>query len=94
MDDGVAGLPTSNARPQGASRVLQSLSDTAARPFSDARAMPPEIYTSADVLAVEQERLFRKEWICVGRASAIADSSSSLCRSETRCLLPATRTTT
>ena len=40
--------------------------------------MPPEIYTSADMLAVEQERLFRKEWICVGRASAIAEPGAYL----------------
>ena len=76
MNDGVAGPPTSDARP--ASRALQALSDTAARPFSDARSMPPEIYTSADVQAVELERLFRREWICVGRASAIAEPGTYL----------------
>jgi choline monooxygenase len=78
MNDGVVGLPTGDARLQGAIRALQALSDTAARPFSNARAMPPEIYTSADMLAVEQERLFRKEWICVGRASAIAEPGAYL----------------
>jgi choline monooxygenase len=78
MDDGVVELPTRDARPKGAIRALQALSDTAARPFADARAMPPEIYTSADVLAAEQEHLFRKEWICVGRASAIAEPGAYL----------------
>ncbi len=52
------------------SEALQALNQTTARPFDDARAMPPGVYTSPEVLALEQERLFRKEWICVGRASA------------------------
>src|SRR5271154_7164126 len=58
--------------------ALHALTETAALPFSDARAMPPNVYTSPDVLASEQERLFRKEWICVGRASAIAEAGAYL----------------
>src|SRR5262245_23360515 len=33
--------------------------------------MPPGVYTSETFLALEAERIFRKEWICVGRASAV-----------------------
>jgi phenylpropionate dioxygenase-like ring-hydroxylating dioxygenase large terminal subunit len=40
--------------------------------FADARAMPPSVYTSPDVLALEFDRVFRRQWLCVGRASAIA----------------------
>jgi choline monooxygenase len=57
---------------------LSALGQTAALPFSDARLMPPELYTSAEVLAIEQQRLFRKEWICAGRASAIAEPGAYL----------------
>jgi phenylpropionate dioxygenase-like ring-hydroxylating dioxygenase large terminal subunit len=42
------------------------------------RAMPSDIYTSTKVLANEQERLFRSKWICVGRASAIAEAGAYL----------------
>lgn len=57
---------------------LVALREMAATPFPEARAMPPEVYTSPGVLAVEQERLFGKEWICVGRASAIAEPGAYL----------------
>jgi phenylpropionate dioxygenase-like ring-hydroxylating dioxygenase large terminal subunit len=58
--------------------ALQDLAATAALPFSDARAMPPGVYTSHEVLAIEQERLFRREWICVGRAGAVAEPGAYL----------------
>jgi choline monooxygenase len=51
--------------------ILQ-LQQTAARPFEDARAMPPGVYTSEAFLARELETMFRHDWICVGRASAMA----------------------
>ncbi|HUS55766.1 MAG TPA: SRPBCC family protein [Thermohalobaculum sp.] len=51
--------------------ILQ-LQRTSARPFEDARAMPPGVYTSEAFLARELETMFRHDWICVGRASAMA----------------------
>jgi Rieske 2Fe-2S family protein len=36
-----------------------------------ARTMPGEYYTSPDILAEERERIFAREWSCVGRASRI-----------------------
>jgi phenylpropionate dioxygenase-like ring-hydroxylating dioxygenase large terminal subunit len=47
------------------------LMETAARPFKDAVAMPPEIYTSAEFLERELNDIFAREWICVGRASSL-----------------------
>ncbi|HEX4766782.1 MAG TPA: SRPBCC family protein [Lichenihabitans sp.] len=44
----------------------------ASRPFADARAMPPSVYTSQDFLAREIETIFSREWICVGRATGLA----------------------
>src|SRR5579863_7544739 len=58
--------------------ALDALLATAARPFEDATAMPPAVYTSPDILALEQQRIFRQEWICVGRASAIAEPGAYL----------------
>lgn len=42
-------------------------------PFEQARAMPPEVYTSEAFLARELELIFAREWYCVGRASALAE---------------------
>jgi choline monooxygenase len=57
---------------------LAALKATAARGFTDALGMPPAVYTSPDVLAAEQQHVFRKEWICVGRASAIGEPGTYL----------------
>ncbi len=51
---------------------LAALRATAARPFTDARAMPPGVYTSPVVLAAEMERIFARDWVCIGRASSLA----------------------
>ena len=50
-----------------------NLMDTVARPFSNAIAMPPSVYTSDAFLEHELNDLFRSEWICVGRAEALAE---------------------
>lgn len=50
---------------------IAQLQATAARPFTQATAMPPGIYTSETVVAAELERIFAKDWICVGRASSL-----------------------
>ena len=36
-----------------------------------ARSMPPAFYTSEEIFALEQERLFRSQWICLGRVDQI-----------------------
>lgn len=42
-------------------------------PFEQAHAMPKSVYTSEAFLEAEIEHIFRKEWYCVGRASALAN---------------------
>jgi phenylpropionate dioxygenase-like ring-hydroxylating dioxygenase large terminal subunit len=49
------------------------LQQTAALPFERAMAMPPGVYTSELFLAREIDGIFRREWYCVGRASALAN---------------------
>ncbi|MBK0398764.1 Rieske 2Fe-2S domain-containing protein [Limibaculum sp. M0105] len=48
------------------------LAATTARPFGEAMSMPKGVYTSDAFLARELEHVFRRDWICVGRASALA----------------------
>ncbi|MEB8387008.1 Rieske 2Fe-2S domain-containing protein [Rhodobacteraceae bacterium KMM 6894] len=47
---------------------------TTARSFDQAMAMPPEVYISDAFLELELEHIFRAEWFCVGRASALANA--------------------
>ena len=58
--------------------IVRALRENCERPFTDARAMPPEVYTSEAFLELEQRHVFRSEWLCVGRASALANSGDFL----------------
>ncbi|MCC8397227.1 Rieske 2Fe-2S domain-containing protein [Paraburkholderia sp. MMS20-SJTR3] len=52
--------------------LVHALRANCERPFEDARSMPPEVYTSEAFLALERRDVFRREWLCLGRASALA----------------------
>ena len=54
--------------------AAEELSENVSRPFNQARAMPPSVYTSEDFLALETSSIFANEWFCVGRADALATS--------------------
>ncbi|WP_211193429.1 SRPBCC family protein [Paraburkholderia sp. UYCP14C] len=58
--------------------IVRALRENCERPFEDAHAMPPAVYTSEAFLALEQRDVFRNEWLCVGRASALAKSGDYL----------------
>ncbi|SIO06542.1 aromatic ring-hydroxylating oxygenase subunit alpha [Vannielia litorea] len=61
-----------------AAPLIDALRAAAEAPFEQARAMPPSVYTSDDFLALELEHIFRREWFCVGRASALAEPGAYL----------------
>ncbi len=42
-------------------------------PFEQARAMPPEVYTSDEFLKAELDGIFSKDWYCVGRANGLGN---------------------
>lgn len=65
-------MQAARIEPPSSTDPIEALKAGAARPFEDARAMPPAVYTSPDVLAREEERIFARQWICLGRASALA----------------------
>ena len=52
-------------------KVLNDLKILASKPLSNATAMPKELYTSNEILSLEEDTIFNKEWICVGRATEI-----------------------
>jgi choline monooxygenase len=49
--------------------LLRALVESANRPLSEATAMQPGLYRSEEILALEQEQIFSREWLCVGRAA-------------------------
>ena len=58
--------------------LLKTLRENCARAFGNALAMPARVYTSEAFLALELRDVFRKEWSCVGRASALATTGDYL----------------
>ncbi|WP_174543246.1 SRPBCC family protein [Paraburkholderia monticola] len=63
---------------EAGSDLVRALRANCERPFGDARSMPPGVYTSEAFLALEQRDVFRNEWLCVGRASALAQTGDYL----------------
>jgi phenylpropionate dioxygenase-like ring-hydroxylating dioxygenase large terminal subunit len=54
------------------SELLAEL-DSSIDSVATASTLPPVLYTSGEVLELEKEVLFGKEWLCVGRAERIAN---------------------
>jgi len=51
---------------------VRELLANVSEPFESARAMPPSVYTSPEFLKSELDNVFSRDWVCVGRASALA----------------------
>jgi phenylpropionate dioxygenase-like ring-hydroxylating dioxygenase large terminal subunit len=66
------------ARDDTALSPLEALRANVAAPFEQARAMPKSVYTSPEFLALEERHLFAKEWLCAGRAEALANAGDYL----------------
>ena len=71
----MAALATS---PDAGPEIARELLANCERPFDDARAMPPRVYTSDAFLALEQREIFHKQWLCVGRASTLSNPGDYL----------------
>jgi len=51
--------------------ALEELKQNVSVPFEQARAMPRSVYTSQEFLDQELEQVFRRDWLCAGRASSL-----------------------
>ena len=65
---------------QSTKNLLQHLAQNANASFDDAHSLPPSAYHDAEILELESELLFRKEWICMGRTAEIPNKGDFLCR--------------
>jgi phenylpropionate dioxygenase-like ring-hydroxylating dioxygenase large terminal subunit len=64
--------PTSLTRREGRSEVDEIRAALAgACGLQQARTMPAGYYTSPEFLAIEQEELFRKQWVCLGHVGEV-----------------------
>jgi phenylpropionate dioxygenase-like ring-hydroxylating dioxygenase large terminal subunit len=52
--------------------LLDAVVSGANQPIEKAQTLPPTAYTSAAFYALEVERIFKKEWLCVGHVSQVA----------------------
>ncbi len=52
---------------------VRELVENVSVPFEHARAMPRSAYTSEEFLRAELERVFSRDWVSVGRASALKE---------------------
>jgi phenylpropionate dioxygenase-like ring-hydroxylating dioxygenase large terminal subunit len=65
---------------QPTNNLLQQLAQNANASFDEALSLPPAIYHSPEILELERNNLFRKEWICVGRTAEFPGQGDFLCR--------------
>ena len=54
--------------------IREELTAIKITPSSEARTMSPPFYTSPEFLDLEEEYIFRKEWVCLGHSGEIPDS--------------------
>ena len=52
--------------------LLDTLAKNASKPIEEARALPAGAFASEEFFALEVEKIFRHEWLCVGREEQVA----------------------
>jgi phenylpropionate dioxygenase-like ring-hydroxylating dioxygenase large terminal subunit len=73
--DGAATNGTNGSHPATSHELealLATLVERAGRPLEEAQGMPAAFYSSEALHDLEQERIFKKEWLCIGRQEQIA----------------------
>ena len=65
---------------QSTDNLLQRLLRNSNASFGDAKSLPPAIYHDSEVLDLEIEHLFRREWICLGRTAEMPEPGDFITR--------------
>ncbi len=58
--------------------LLSDLARIAALPLEDGLALPPAVFSHEGFAAIEEERIFRRAWQCVGRADELTEPGDYL----------------
>jgi phenylpropionate dioxygenase-like ring-hydroxylating dioxygenase large terminal subunit len=59
--------PAVARRDDDAASLIAQIREQAARPLEQAITLPPAVYSSEALYAIEVERIFRRDWMCVAR---------------------------
>ncbi len=59
--------------------LLRILAEYLSRDDSDCESLPPDAYLSPELHRLEVERIFRREWLCVGREEDVAAPGDYYC---------------
>ena len=65
-------------------RIASELEHTR-KAFAEAMTLPGDVYTSAEVMRLEQRGLFARQWLCVGRDVSTGRHSQCLVNSSMTC---------
>jgi phenylpropionate dioxygenase-like ring-hydroxylating dioxygenase large terminal subunit len=63
--------------PESAAELFAKFEETR-RPVNSARHVPGFVYTSPEIFALEKEKIFMKDWLCVGRVEEIENPGDYL----------------
>lgn len=63
-----------------AESILAALAANANAGFENACSLPPGIYHDPEILDLELQRLFREEWLCIGRLAEMSDPGDYISR--------------
>jgi len=65
---------------QSTDSILAALAKNARTTLADAQSLPPGIYHDPEILDLEINRVFRKEWVCLGRLAEIPEPGDYISR--------------
>ena len=57
----------------GLEDLIGRVQEVAELSLDHARTLPPEAYRSPELYELEIEKVFRKEWVCIGRADEVSE---------------------
>jgi choline monooxygenase len=64
--------------PAGTTGILAALAAEAGKPLQRARTSPPALYNSPEIFALEQQRIFKRDWLAVGVAAELPNPGDFL----------------
>lgn len=59
--------------------LIDAIRERASAPLSELRGLPPASYTSDELFSLECDRIFMREWLCVGRLDQVPTAGDFRC---------------